>query len=40
MYIAMNRFKVLRGSEEDFETVWKNRDPQLDKVPGPSSSVY
>lgn len=34
MYIAMNRFKVLRGSEEDFETVWKNRDSQLDKVPG------
>lgn len=34
MYIAMNRFKVLKGSEADFETVWKNRDSQLDQVPG------
>ena len=34
MYIAMNRFKVMKGSEEDFETVWEMRDSQLDKVPG------
>lgn len=34
MYIAMNRFKVTKGSEEDFETVWKTRDSQLDQVPG------
>ncbi|MEP3116005.1 antibiotic biosynthesis monooxygenase [Nisaea sp.] len=34
MYIAMNRFKVTMSSEEDFETVWKTRDSQLDQVPG------
>jgi heme-degrading monooxygenase HmoA len=34
MYIAMNRFKVLKGSEADFETVWKNRDSRLKDVPG------
>ena len=34
MYIAMNRFKVVPGSQEDFEAVWRNRDSHLDKVPG------
>lgn len=34
MFIAMNRFKVGKGSEADFEAVWRNRDSQLDKVPG------
>jgi heme-degrading monooxygenase HmoA len=34
MFIAMNRFRVKRGSEEDFEQVWLNRDTYLDKVPG------
>ncbi|WP_349361096.1 antibiotic biosynthesis monooxygenase [Stappia sp.] len=34
MYIAMNRFKVKRGSEGDFETVWKARDRHLASVPG------
>ncbi|SJZ95825.1 antibiotic biosynthesis monooxygenase family protein [Consotaella salsifontis] len=34
MFIAMNRFKVLPGSEDEFEAVWKNRDSQLTKVPG------
>lgn len=34
MYIAMNRFKVLPGSEETFENVWKNRDSNLKDVPG------
>ena len=33
-FIAMNRFRVKRGSEEDFEQVWLNRDSQLTKVPG------
>ena len=33
-YIAMNRFKVKKGSEEDFEAVWLNRDVHLNKVPG------
>jgi heme-degrading monooxygenase HmoA len=34
MFIAMNRFRVKRGSEEAFEGVWLNRDSQLTKVPG------
>ncbi len=34
MYIAMNRFKVNEGREADFETVWRERDSQLDEVPG------
>jgi heme-degrading monooxygenase HmoA len=34
MFIAMNRFKVAKGSEEAFETVWLNRDSQLNTVPG------
>ena len=34
MFIAMNRFRVKRGSEEAFESVWLNRDTQLQKVPG------
>ncbi len=34
MYIAMNRFKVAKGSEADFEEVWKSRDSRLHEVPG------
>lgn len=34
MYIAMNRFKVVRGSEEDFENVWKGRDSNLHEMKG------
>ncbi|MDT7953164.1 MAG: antibiotic biosynthesis monooxygenase [Acetobacteraceae bacterium] len=34
MFIAMNRFKVLPGAEEEFEQVWLNRDSQLASVPG------
>ena len=34
MFIAMNRFRVRRGSEDDFEQVWLTRDTHLDKVPG------
>lgn len=34
MFIAMNRFQVRRGHEEDFEQVWKNRDSRLHGVPG------
>ncbi len=33
-YIAMNRFSVKRGSEEDFEAVWMNRERHLNTVPG------
>lgn len=34
MYIAMNRFRVKSGSEEQFETVWRTRDRYLKEVPG------
>lgn len=34
MFIAMNRFKVARGSEEVFEELWRSRDSYLDEVPG------
>ena len=34
MYIAMNRFKIARGSEEAFEAIWRNRDRRLTDVPG------
>jgi len=34
MFIAMNRFRVKKGSEEDFEQVWLNRDTHLQGVPG------
>lgn len=34
MYIAMNRFKVARGSEDDFEAIWKGRDSTLDQMKG------
>lgn len=34
MYIAMNRFKVQKGSEEAFENVWKNRDSSLAEMKG------
>ena len=34
MFIAMNRFKVIKGSEAAFENVWLSRDTHLDKVPG------
>jgi heme-degrading monooxygenase HmoA len=34
MFIAMNRFRVAKGSEADFEQVWLSRDSHLEKVPG------
>jgi heme-degrading monooxygenase HmoA len=34
MFIAMNRFRVKKGSEQDFEHVWMSRDTHLHKVPG------
>ena len=34
MFIAMNRFRVKKGSEEAFEHVWMSRDTHLHKVPG------
>lgn len=34
MFIAMNRFKIAPGREDDFVSVWKNRDSHLEGVPG------
>ena len=34
MFIAMNRFRVKKGSERAFEKVWLGRDTYLDRVPG------
>ena len=34
MFIAMNRFKVSKGSEEAFEEVWRSRDRHLDELEG------
>lgn len=34
MYIAMNRFRVGKGSEKDFETLWLTRETYLDQLPG------
>lgn len=34
MFIAMNRFRVNKGNESDFENVWTTRDTYLDEVPG------
>jgi heme-degrading monooxygenase HmoA len=34
MYIAMNRFKVVKGQEEFFERRWRERDSYLDQMDG------
>jgi heme-degrading monooxygenase HmoA len=34
MYIAMNRFKVIKAEASAFENVWLTRESRLDEVPG------
>ncbi len=34
MFIAMNRFKIIPGCEDDFLEIWKNRETFLDEVQG------
>lgn len=34
MFIAMNRFQIALGREEGFETLWRERESQLDDVAG------
>lgn len=34
MYIAMNRFKVLKDATRDFENVWFSRESYLHELPG------
>ena len=34
MFIAMNRFRVVRGQEAEFETVWRSRPSRIADEPG------
>lgn len=34
MFIAMNRFKVMRGSEAEFEAAWRSRERRLNEMAG------
>jgi heme-degrading monooxygenase HmoA len=34
MFIAMNRFRIAPGREQEFIAVWKQRDSYLEGVPG------
>jgi heme-degrading monooxygenase HmoA len=34
MFVAMNRFRIAKGREADFEEVWRKRDSYLAGVPG------
>jgi heme-degrading monooxygenase HmoA len=34
MFIAMNRFRLKKGSEDAFEKVWLSRESYLERMPG------
>ncbi|NQU69736.1 MAG: antibiotic biosynthesis monooxygenase [Rhodospirillales bacterium] len=34
MFIAMNRFRIVKGREAEFERIWAERDSHLEGVPG------
>lgn len=34
MYVAMNRFRIALGREEEFVDIWRKRDTYLAGVPG------
>ena len=34
MFIAMNRFRIVKGEEAAFEHIWAARDTHLKEVPG------
>ena len=34
MFIAMNRFRIRKGGEVEFERIWAERDSYLREVPG------
>jgi len=34
MFVAMNRFKIALGKEQEFIDLWKARDSYLEEVPG------
>lgn len=34
MFIAMNRFRIAKGREDEFVEIWRQRESHLDAVPG------
>lgn len=34
MFIAMNRFRIAPGREDEFVEIWRRRETHLDRVPG------
>ena len=34
MFIAMNRFRIIKGEESEFERIWMERDSYLNEVLG------
>ncbi len=34
MFIAMNRFRIVLGKEDEFIDIWRKRESYLDGVPG------
>jgi heme-degrading monooxygenase HmoA len=34
VFIAMNRFKIIKGEEKAFEEIWLSRDSRLDEMAG------
>ncbi|PHS76536.1 MAG: antibiotic biosynthesis monooxygenase [Rhodospirillaceae bacterium] len=34
MFIAMNRFRIVKGEEAEFERIWAERETHLAEVPG------
>lgn len=34
MFVAMNRFRIVAGREEDFVELWRQRESHLHEVPG------
>lgn len=34
MFVAMNRFRIVKGKEPEFERIWAERDSHLGEVPG------
>ena len=34
MFVAMNKFQIAAGREDEFERIWRERESQLHEVPG------
>ncbi|MEM6680364.1 MAG: antibiotic biosynthesis monooxygenase [Pseudomonadota bacterium] len=34
MFVAMNRFRVAKGKEDQFEEVWRSRETRLEEMAG------